>query len=91
MIKTLFILTIGTILGLGIGLNWNLSEPVAENPPVAWQEWDATMPLPTLEQLQEAVGVEPDGKIGPKTLAAWDLAICQQYASRSDWYYEVEK
>ena len=97
MIKTLFILTIGTILGLGmilgfgIGLNWNLSEPVAENPPVAWQEWDATMPLPTLEQIQRAVGVEPDGKIGPKTLAAWDLAVCQHYADRSNHYYEVKK
>ena len=91
MIKTLFILTIGTILGLGIGLNWNLSEPVAENPPV-WQEWDSnTMPLPTIEQIQRAVGAKPDGIVGQDTIRLWDLAVCQHYADRSNHYYEVEK
>lgn len=38
---------------------------------------------PTFRELQEKVGAEPDGIIGPNTIALWDKAICDQYAIES--------
>jgi len=39
--------------------------------------------VPTFRELQEKVGAEPDGIIGPNTIALWDKAICDQYAIES--------
>ena len=36
--------------------------------------------LPTIEEIQTKVGVEPDGIIGPKTICAWEREINNQYA-----------
>ena len=39
--------------------------------------------IPTVEDIQRLVGCEKiDGKIGPETLAKWDRAICDQYATQ---------
>jgi hypothetical protein len=49
--------------------------------------------IPTFREIQEklaAAGYEPgpiDGKIGIRTLAAWDRAICDQYAVV--WFKEI--
>ena len=92
--KILYVLLCGILLGFGLGLGWHWwnTEPVADKMTTTqWQMWDSnTMPIPTIEQIQQAVGVEPDGKMGSKTLAAWDRAICDLYASRSDYMYEVK-
>ena len=42
-----------------------------------------TTPLPSLMQIQERIGVEPDGIPGPVTMEAWDLAYNQQCADKS--------
>lgn len=50
--------------------------------------------IPTFAEIQQklaAAGYEPgpiDGKIGLRTLAAWDRAICDQYAEAWDFLYE---
>lgn len=36
--------------------------------------------VPTFKQLQVMVGAEPDGIIGPNTIARWDKKICDQCA-----------
>ena len=36
--------------------------------------------IPTIEQLQKAVGAEPDGIWGKDSQAKWAEIICQQYA-----------
>ncbi len=38
--------------------------------------------LPSLDEIQTMIGVEPDGIYGPETKKAWDSAICQQYADK---------
>lgn len=40
-------------------------------------------PLLSPVELQERLGVKPDGKIGPETMAAWDKALCDQYAAEA--------
>ena len=37
--------------------------------------------LPTIAEVQQILGVTPDGILGPQTQKAWDLYICDQ-ASR---------
>ncbi len=44
--------------------------------------------LPSLDEIQTMIGVEPDGIYGPETKAAWDKAICQQYADKIDMFIE---
>ena len=39
--------------------------------------------VPSLEQIQEAIGVEPDGIYGEQTRKAWDLALCEQMNQES--------
>jgi hypothetical protein len=41
--------------------------------------------LPSLAEIQEKIGAEPDGIYGPETKKLWDRAICEQEASR--WYF----
>lgn len=36
--------------------------------------------VPIFEELQEMVGAEEDGIIGPNTIEKWDKAICNQEA-----------
>lgn len=36
--------------------------------------------VPTFTELQEMVGAEPDGIIGPNTIEKWERKICGQYA-----------
>ena len=36
--------------------------------------------VPTFIELQNMVGAEPDGIIGPNTIARWEREICNQYA-----------
>ena len=40
-------------------------------------------PLLSPVQLQERLGVKPDGKIGPETMKAWDKHLCDQYAAEA--------
>jgi len=88
--KILYVLLCGTLLGFGLGLEWQLGEPVVnESLTTEWQMWDAnTMPIPTIEQIQQAVGSRVDGKIGKETLEKWDRAVCDLYASRWNYMYE---
>ena len=37
-----------------------------------------TCPLPSPVELQERIGVKPDGKIGKETMEAWDRAYSEQ-------------
>lgn len=39
--------------------------------------------IPTFKEIQHKVGAEPDGIIGPDTIAKWDKAICNQEAVNS--------
>jgi peptidoglycan hydrolase-like protein with peptidoglycan-binding domain len=41
--------------------------------------------IPSLQDIQTMIGVEPDGKYGPKTAEAWRAAVCNQYAVK---YFE---
>jgi len=50
-----------------------------------------TSKVPTFKQVQVMVGAEPDGIIGPNTIAKWDKAICNQEAGKWDFYYEGDK
>lgn len=43
-------------------------------------EWEHECPLPTIQEVQERIGVKPDGIVGKETLEAWDKYICDQYA-----------
>jgi hypothetical protein len=71
------------VIGFCAVTHWKTTNPTTEQ-----AIWDAnTMPLPTIRQVQQAVGAEPDGIIGPETIRLWDLAICQQYADRWNYYY----
>ena len=45
--------------------------------PVSWTTPDAEW-IPSPKELQEVIGVEPDGIIGPRTLAAWEKYYCNQ-------------
>jgi len=45
-------------------------------------------PLPTIQEIQERVGANPDGILGPETQKLWDKEICNQYARP---YFEGEK
>lgn len=47
--------------------------------------------VPTFKELQEMVGAEPDGIIGPNTIAKWDEKICQQEADEWNFFYEEPK
>lgn len=38
--------------------------------------------IPSVADIQRAVGAEPDGIVGPETLSKWDEAIFNQYAAR---------
>jgi hypothetical protein len=42
-----------------------------------------TCPLLSPTELQERVGVEPDGKIGPETMEAWDRVYCEEQGIKS--------
>jgi len=44
--------------------------------------------IPTIKEIQEMVGAEPDGIIGHETLKKWDAALCNQYASQWNFYYD---
>lgn len=39
--------------------------------------------VPTIKQLQQAVGAKPDGIVGPNTISLWKKAINTQYAVES--------
>lgn len=47
--------------------------------------------IKSVKELQQQVGAVPDGIIGKETLGKWDKAICDKYASKYDYMYEVEK
>jgi len=90
--KTTFLIIIFTAFGYGLGMNWQFGSVADKLTTTQWQMWDAnTMPLPTIEQVQQAIGAKVDGKIGNETKIKWDRAICDLYASRSDYMYEVNK
>ncbi len=38
--------------------------------------------LISIEELQKALGVKPDGILGKETIEAWDKAVCEQYAQK---------
>ena len=38
--------------------------------------------LPSIEDIQKAVGANPDGKLGKEFQSRWDAAICEQYAQK---------
>lgn len=38
--------------------------------------------IPSIIELQEAVGAEPDGIVGPDTIAKWDKAYANQEAAK---------
>lgn len=67
-------LMIGYIIGavLGVTLTLILWPPCTE--PV-----ECSRSLPSLEEIQTRIGVEPDGIYGEKTREAWDKALCEQY------------
>jgi hypothetical protein len=62
----------------------------ADAPPL---ETQTSAPIPTIEDIQRMVGMPEDlidGEMGDITKEYWKRAINNQYASRSDYYYEVE-
>ena len=61
----LFILAL-VVMGVGNNIVWRLnSKP-------------HTCPLLSPVELQERIGVKPDGKIGKETMEAWDRAYSEQ-------------
>ncbi len=67
--KTMETITLGVLLILIVGLiceNHSLKAQLAR--------------LPELSEIQERIGVEPDGIYGEQTRKAWDEAINQQFA-----------
>ena len=46
--------------------------------------------IPTFKDVQRMVGAEPDGIIGPETIAKWDKAVCNQYANELSGHYYAE-
>ena len=44
--------------------------------------------VPSIAEIQKMVGAEPDGIMGQETLRKWDEVICEQFAGRSNHYYE---
>ena len=47
--------------------------------------------IPTVEEIQILVGVEPDGIPGPNTIKAWKLAENNQHAARYNYMFEEVK
>jgi len=52
--------------------------------------------LPSQTEIQQQLvdlgyPITVDGVVGDKTRKVWDEAICNQYASEYDYYYEVRK
>jgi len=60
----------------GYWISSQARDDVAERQIAAQQK--ALDRIPTFKELQRKVGAEPDGIIGPKSIALWDKAICQQ-------------
>ena len=59
-----------------------------------WHNWDSNQRykqgyfdgysfIKPIEDLQRQVGAEPDGIIGPNTIAKYEKALCDQYAEQS--------
>ena len=51
------------------------------NRPIVFQQQDEH-PLMSVIELQRAVGAEPDGIVGPNTIAKWERAYANQEAAK---------
>ncbi len=71
---------IGCLVVVAVIVFWIVNDWLHRNTPTPQHLMSPT-------ELQECIGVEPDGKIGPETMKAWDKALCDQYAAESDEPY----
>lgn len=93
MIRMIIRLTVwGAIVYGLIWVGWRL-----RNPPAGPTPTRQTQPgLPTFRELQQRLNDEGydaglvDGKVGKRTLAAWDRYICDRHAAKYDHYYREQ-
>lgn len=68
---------VGLLVGLWYVAQYCKDESVFERHIEAQQK--ALDRVPTFRELQKKVGAEPDGIIGPDTIARWEREICNRH------------
>ena len=85
------ILIYGTVLGFIVGCCL-MTAIYYTAPDVVESQPHFPTPAEIQQQLVDAgYDIDVDGIIGTETLKAWDKALCTQYASTHDYFYEPKQ